>query len=94
MRKVVKDSLHRLAAAIRKIQYYGHSYQCPCCHSHLKMFLPTEMIIGLYEDEGAQRRPPAQCPLPRLWFPGKDRLLYLYLLHKTSTFRKPLKLFM
>ena len=93
MRKVVKDSLHSLAAAIRKIQYHGHSYQCPCCHSHLKMFLPygdDHPVFTKMKVLSAGPRPNARCPVCGSL--ERDRLLYLYLLHKTSTFRKPLKL--
>jgi len=57
-----------------------------------RCFFRTEMIIRSLRRCGARRgrRPNARCPVCGSL--DRDRLLYLYLLHKTSTFLKPVKL--
>jgi SAM-dependent methyltransferase len=85
--------LRRLAAAIQRKYNYGHPYECPFCHSHLKEFLPygdDHPVLKKMAVLGAGRRSNAHCPVCGSL--DRDRLLYLYLLRKTSTFLKPLKL--
>jgi SAM-dependent methyltransferase len=57
------------------------------------MFLPygdDHPVFAKMRVLGAGRRPNARCPVCGSL--DRDRLLYLYLLHKTSTFLKPVKL--
>jgi SAM-dependent methyltransferase len=93
MRERVKKLLRRLAREFFRIYYYGHSYQCPLCHSHLRMFLPygdDHPLLKKMKVLSAGRRPNALCPVCGSL--DRDRLLYLYLLHKTSAFHKTMKL--
>jgi SAM-dependent methyltransferase len=88
-----KQLVYELSAVFSRIYYYGHLYTCPFCHSHLKMLLPygdDNPFFKKIKAISAGRRFNACCPVCRC--SDRERLLYLYLLHKTSTFSKSIKL--
>ncbi len=88
-----KETFNAVTAAFRRVCYYGHAYQCPFCHARLKKFLPygdDHPVLREMKVLSGGRRPNARCPVCGSL--DRDRLLYLYLLHRTSTFSAPLKL--
>ncbi|NTV62404.1 MAG: methyltransferase domain-containing protein [Oscillochloris sp.] len=81
-----------LRRAYKQVYYFGLTYTCPFCKSHLKTFLPFgEDLPVLYERNvvGGGHRDHALCPICKST--DRDRLLYLYLLKKTEIFKKPLR---
>jgi hypothetical protein len=59
MRGTVTHMLYGLTAVFRRIYHHGHSYQCPFCYSHLKMFLPYGddlPVLKKMQVRGAGRR--------------------------------------
>jgi SAM-dependent methyltransferase len=82
----------KLWAACQAVRFFGFRYQCPLCNSHLRTFLPagcTQPVLRAKNVIGAGYRR-AMCPVCGAG--DRQRLLYLYLLHKTDMFEKPLKL--
>jgi SAM-dependent methyltransferase len=89
----VNESLRGLTSLLRRVYHYGHRYECPFCHAHLRRFLPygdDHPVLREKKVLGAGRRPNASCPVCGSL--DRDRLLYQYLRHKTSIFHTPLKL--
>jgi SAM-dependent methyltransferase len=89
---MIKQSLKRIIAILKRIYYFGHQNECPLCKSHVRRFLPFGLefpVLKQKEVVGAGSRN-AQCPVCGCI--DRERLLYLYLLHQTDIFQKPQKL--
>ena len=89
----MRNPLPGLLVPFQRVYYYGLRYQCPFCHSRLRKFLPYGVDHPVLKKLGvlsAGRRANARCPCCGSL--DRERLLYLYLLYKTSTFLEPLKL--
>jgi SAM-dependent methyltransferase len=72
----------KLRAAYQRVHYFGFRRQCPLCEANLRVFLPG--------GGGAGRRDNMRCPVCDSI--DRERLLYLYLVHKTNAFDERLKL--
>ncbi|MCD4735274.1 MAG: methyltransferase domain-containing protein [Bacteroidales bacterium] len=73
--------------------YRGSNYQCPLCKSNLKKLLPFGSdlpVFSKYKIVGGGYRPNALCPVCNS--SDRERLLYLFLKHKTNLFNENLKL--
>ncbi len=102
MKKAIKASIKtaipvkfqpRLRDIYARVIYFGVMYQCPFCHSHLRRFLPRGLKFSVLKEKeiiGGGYRENAICPV--CGSVDRERLLYLYLLHKTDIFEKPKKL--
>ncbi len=78
---------------IRKIHNFGFKYKCPMCNSHIKGMLPFGYDFPVLSEKnviGGGYRLNARCPV--CYSVDRERLLYLYLQHKTSLFRQKTKL--
>lgn len=83
----------RLRATYKKVSYFGLRYKCPFCKSRLRTFLPFGLNFPVLKEKkvvGGGYRQNALCPI--CGSIDRERLLYLYLLHKTDIFQKPEKL--
>jgi len=82
-----------LKAMLKRLYYFGFRYRCPLCHSQLRRFLPYGLNIQVLNDNdviGGGFRKHALCPVCGSL--DRERLLYLYLLHKTNVFVSNLRL--
>ncbi len=82
----------RLRATYNRVYYLGFRYTCPFCNSHLRTFRPFGFKLPVLKEKkvvGGSYRPNALCPV--CGSRDRDRLLFLYLLHKTDIFEKPQK---
>lgn len=78
---------------IRKIHNFGFKYKCPMCNSHIKEMLPFGYDFPVLREKnviGGGYRLNARCPV--CYSVDRERLLYLYLQHKTSLFKQKTKL--
>ncbi len=83
----------KLRAAQERASYFGLRYKCPICKARLKTFFPFGFDFPVIKDKkivGGGCRQNAVCPICGSY--DRERLLYLYLLHKTDIFQKPKKL--
>ncbi len=83
----------RLRAKYERLSYFGFRYKCPFCNSHLRTFLPFGVNFPVLKEKkvvGGGYRQNALCPICGSF--DRERLLHLYLLHKTDIFEKPTKL--
>jgi SAM-dependent methyltransferase len=83
----------RLKGLYVKLYYFGFTYKCPFCKSHLRKLLPFGYEFPVLKEKrivGGFHRENSACPICGSF--DRERLLYLYLLHKTDLFRKPHKL--
>jgi len=83
----------RLRATSKRIFYFGFRYKCPFCNSRLRTFLPFGLNFPVLSEKkviGGGYRLNGLCPI--CYSIDRERLLYLYLLHKTDIFQKPKKL--
>lgn len=84
---------HKLWKSFTKIQYFGCRYKCPFCKSHLRIFLPSGLSFPVLTEKkviGGGYRENVLCPVCDSQ--DRERLVYLYLMHKTDIFRIPGKL--
>ena len=82
-----------LRATYKRIYYFGFRYKCPFCNSRLRTFLPFGLNFPVLNEKkviGGGYRQNGFCPICYSF--DRDRLLYLYLLHKTDIFEKPKRL--
>ncbi len=82
----------RIETAYYKLRHFGFRYSCPFCDSQLSRFLPLGLAAPVLKQEsvtGAGYRR-GRCPV--CGSADRERLIYLYLLHKTSVFSKPVRL--
>lgn len=70
-----------------KVRFFGTRYKCPACQSNLRKWLPYGYDIPVLIEKkviGGGYRENALCPVCRSM--DRSRLVYLYLLRKTSFF--------
>lgn len=82
----------RLRATYDWLYRFGIRYQCPFCKSHLRTFHPAGLKVPVLKEimvVGGGYRLNARCPV--CYSHDRERLLYLYLLHKTDIFERPQK---
>ncbi|MBE0429908.1 MAG: methyltransferase domain-containing protein [Thermoleophilia bacterium] len=80
----------KLRATCRKAVYYGFRHKCPFCGSSLRAFLPFGFEFTVLKEmkvAGGGYRPNALCPVCSSL--DRERLVYLFLLHKTDIFERP-----
>lgn len=83
----------RLRTIQKQINYFGLMYKCPICNSHLKLFLTDGCRAPVLKEKnvvGGGYRHKNLCPICGSL--DRDRLLYLFLKHKTNIFDTPQKL--
>jgi len=79
--------------AYRKLWYFGFAHKCPFCGSHFREFLPLGLNHRVLREKqvvGGGYRLNSVCPACGSL--DRERLLYLYLLHKSDIFTRPCKL--
>src|SRR4051812_20697585 len=80
-------------ALCSRILFAGVTYKCPLCASHLRRFLPfgkAEPVFDKYQIVGGGYRHNARCPV--CGSIDRERLIYLYLVHKTDILTKSQRL--
>ena len=85
----IKENFKR---SIRKIRDFGFTYKCPMCNSSIKKMLPFGYDFPVLKEKsviGGGYRLNARCPV--CYSVDRERLLYLYLNHKTSLFKTKTK---
>ncbi len=91
---LVPAKLHPgLGATYNRIYYFGFRYECPFCNSFLRIFLPSDLRFPVIKEKkivGGGYFPNNRCPV--CGSNNRERLLYLFLLHKTDIFKKPQKI--
>lgn len=73
--------------------YKGNSYYCPYCNQSFRKMLPGGLEYKVIEERnivGGGYRDNIVCP--RCYSTDRDRLIYIFLKHKTSVFSNPLKM--
>jgi predicted SAM-dependent methyltransferase len=83
----------RLRATCARISWFGFRYKCPLCKHRLRKFLPFGLNFPVLKEKkviGGGYRQNARCPICGSL--DRERLLYLYLLHRTDLFEKPKRL--
>lgn len=78
MKKIIyhlKNTLFVLSKPFRKIYYYGNTYYCPVCKSHLRNFISTR---------GPVKRPGVRCPV--CWSLERHRFVWEFLRQETNLF--------
>jgi SAM-dependent methyltransferase len=78
---------------LKAIYYFGFRYKCPFCNARLRKFLPYGLKLPVLKAKqvvGGGYRQKALCQICGSM--DRERLLYLYLLHKTDIFEKPIRL--
>ena len=97
MRDALKSFLRHLVPAklrreLKRLYYRGKKYLCPFCGSQLRTWAAVGLKLPVLERHdvvgGGYRR--GFCPI--CFSLDRERLVYLYLLHKTDIFKKPAKL--
>jgi SAM-dependent methyltransferase len=76
-----------LRLAQKKTRHLGFRHECPFCKSHLRAFLPFGLDLPVLREKkvvGGGCRLNSLCPICDSF--DRERLLYLYLLHKTDIF--------
>jgi len=98
MKNIIKDIVKllipvKLRPAFKALYWFGFKYKCPFCNSHLRIFLQFGLKSDILKEKqvvGGGYRQNVICPICGSM--DRERLLYLYLLHKTDVFAKPKKL--
>ncbi len=102
MKKAVKSAIETLAPAgvqrkiwraYNRITNHGHRYECPLCGAHLKTLWPRGLshpVLTKYDIIGGGYREQASCPV--CGSTERERLVWLYLTHRTELGRRPLRL--
>jgi SAM-dependent methyltransferase len=70
-------------------QHFGLQRHCPLCNAHLQEFLAGGFpypVLEQYDVIGGGQRPQVRCPICRST--DRERLIYLYLAHKTDFLRR------
>jgi predicted SAM-dependent methyltransferase len=76
-----------------KLKWFGLRYRCPLCRSWLKTFQPFGQALPVFTEKrvvGAGFRLNAVCPICHSL--DRERLIYLFLRHRTNLFTNPNKL--
>lgn len=78
--------------SLKRLKYYGFRYKCPVCSSNLQHLLPFGFNFAVLNKHNVVGGGCRNVLCPVCASSDRDRLLYLYLLHKTNIFQKPTKL--
>jgi len=79
----------KLRSIFERVYWFGFRYTCPFCNSRLRAFRPSGFEYSVLIERkvvGGGYRSTACCPV--CCSLDRERLLYLYLLHKTDIFAK------
>ena len=102
MRKVIRSAIERVAPAgvqakiwrtYNRVTNYGQRYECPLCGAHLKTLWPrglTHPVLTQYDIIGGGYRQQASCPV--CGSTERERLVWLYIAHRTDLIRRPARL--
>lgn len=94
LERLIPEKLRtRLGATFESLSCLRFRYRCPFCNSRLESFLPFGFTFPVLQEQrvvGGGYRENALCPTCGSL--DRERLLYLYLLHKTDIFDKPTRL--
>jgi SAM-dependent methyltransferase len=83
----------RVQRMLTRVRYIGWRYRCPFCNAGLRRFRPFGLDFPVLKEKrivGGGRRLNAQCP--NCGSLDRERLLYLFLLHKTDLLSRPQRL--
>ena len=78
----------KLRLLYNRYRYSGFSRYCPFCKAHLGRFLPVGLALPVFEQQhivGGGLRLDALCPI--CGSVDRERLVYLYLVHRTDIFQ-------
>lgn len=84
---IPENQRRKLRYYINKVRFFGVKFRCPICGSHLRELKPFGFKFPVLTEKnviGGGYRLNAQCPV--CYSTDRERLLYLYLLEKTSFF--------
>jgi SAM-dependent methyltransferase len=79
----------QLQTLAKRQQHFGFQHHCPLCDAHVQDFLAggrSYSVLTQYDVVGGGRRPHVFCPVCRST--DRERLVYLYLVHKTNVLRR------
>lgn len=82
-----------LRAFAHRSRYVGWRHRCPVCTSHVRSFVPGGVKSPLFDEQlviGGGWRRAASCPV--CWSTDRDRLVLLFLRHRTPLFDTPCRL--
>ncbi|WP_446011998.1 class I SAM-dependent methyltransferase [Candidatus Electrothrix sp.] len=77
---------------LNKIRYFGFKFKCPLCNSNLRKLFPFGYNFSVLQEKkviGGGYRLNVICPVCNST--DRERLVYLYLKHKTNIFLKEVK---
>jgi predicted SAM-dependent methyltransferase len=86
---VVRSFCKKIYITCKKTYYSGSRYSCPFCICQVRTFLPLGFYVPVLIEKkvvGGGYRAKNLCPVCHSF--DRERLLYLYLLHKTDIFKK------
>lgn len=81
-----------LRPSLKKAWYGGRRYVCPFCRSRLRTLLPIGLELPVLELKNVAGSGYRRAVCPVCISHDRERLIYLYLLHKTDVFQSSLKL--
>lgn len=83
--------MNMITGIIRRVVYFGHRYRCPFCNARLRALQPFGFTFPVIQEKKviAAGRRLALCPVCGSL--DRERLLYLYLRHRTHLFQRPMK---
>ena len=90
LRPGLKTVWEKIRVFWKKIYFFGFSYKCPLCKSRLRKLLPDGFDFPVLREKrviGGGYRINNLCPICNCF--DRERLIYLFLLHKTEVFEKP-----
>jgi SAM-dependent methyltransferase len=90
----IRAGLRRqVVPAVMRTIFYGARFECPICGARLRALLAAGVRHPVFEERrivgGGYRR---NCECPVCGSNDRERLLFLYLRHKTEIFSRPVKL--
>lgn len=86
-------SIKKLIRYLNSFFYSGNKFYCPNCNSNFKKLLNCgqhEIVLEIQEVVGSGLR--RNCLCPRCHSLDRERLIYLFLQHKTDVFNKKISL--
>ena len=87
IRKLISSRLwHWLQITHKRIRFFGFRYKCPLCKSFVRVLLPFGDDFPVLKDHDVVGSGYRHALCPVCYSFDRERLLYLYLLHKTDLF--------
>ena len=102
MKKLIKSAIETLTPVgmqpaiwrtYNRITNRGNRYECPLCGAHLKTLWPRGLqnpVLAQYDIIGGGYREQASCPV--CGSTERERLVWLYVSHRTDLTRRPARL--